>query len=591
MALSIERYALIGDTQTAALVGDDGCLDWLCTPRFDSDAAFAALLGTPEHGRWLIGPRGEVRRRSRRYRPATLVLETVLETDDGALRLTDCMQPRRDALRIARVATCIRGRVPLEVDVRPRLEYGSIRPWTRRSGDAVLMTAGSSTLELRCDVPVRVGADFVAADPALDEGRSAAFVLTWYPSHERPPAPVAAGAIIDDAERFWRSWSRRAYQLDGPWQDAIARSLMTIKALTYAPTGGIVAAPTTSLPECPRGVRNWDYRYCWIRDATFTLRSLLDAGYVEEADAWRDWLLRAVADHPDEMQVLYGPAGERRLSETKIAWLPGYEGSRPVHVGNAAGDQLQLDMYGEIVQAFRSAREAGRPPPEEARAFEQALVEHLESIWRRPDKGIWELRTDDRQLTHSKVMAWRAFDAAIDMAERRRANAPVARWRAVRAEIHADVLAHGYDARRNTFVQQYGHPQLDAALLRIPLVGFLPPTDPRVLGTIEAIQRELCEGGLVKRYVTGMALDGLPPGEGAFLPCSFWMVSALALAGRHDEARALFERLLELRNDVGLLSEEYDVVEGRMLGNFPQVFTHVALVNTARLLVRRGIAR
>ncbi len=589
VALAIERYALIGDTQTAALVGDDGAIDWMCAPRFDSDALFAALLGTDANGRWLLAPRGPSRRRARRYRPGTLVLETELETEGGVLRITDCMPPRARDLDVVRIAECIEGRVAVRMELRPRFGYGRTTPWARAVPGGASLVAGPDALRLRATVPVGVAPGQATADLELAAGQRASFLLTWYPSHQAPPRGIDPDVAVEDTARYWHAWSD-VCDPPAPWQEPVLRSLLTLKALTYAPSGGIVAAPTTSLPEWLGGVRNWDYRYCWVRDATFTLTALLDAGYTDEARAWRDWLLRAAAGRAEELQIMYGPAGERRLTELELPWLAGYERSRPVRIGNAAADQLQLDVYGEVMDAMHQTLAAGLRPNADAWALQRALLDHLESAWEQPDEGIWEVRGFRRNFTHSKVMAWAAFDRAVRGIEQFRLDGPVGRWRSLRDAIHREVCERAFDAGRNAFTQSYGSAELDASTLLIPLVGFLPPTDPRVLGTIDAVQRELVRDGLVLRYRSESWLDGLPPGEGTFLPCSFWLADCLALVGRVDEARALFDRLLALRNDVGLLSEEYDTTHGRLVGNFPQAFSHVALVNTALCLAaaRRG---
>jgi GH15 family glucan-1,4-alpha-glucosidase len=580
VALRIEQYAIVGDTQTAALVGDDGAIDWMCAPRFDSDALFAALLGDAGNGRWLIAPSGRSRPAGRRYRPGTLVLETDLAGEDGILRVTDCMPPRRRDLDVVRVAECVRGRVAVRMELQPRLGYGRTTAWVRAVPGGAELIAGPDGLRLAADVPVSVSDGGVVADFELGEGERAGFVLTWHPSNERPPRPPDAFRAVEETDRHWRGWSARCAQAD-PWQEPVVRSLLTLKALTYAPTGGIIAAATTSLPARIGGVRNWDYRFCWVRDATFTLMALIEAGYTDEARAWRDWLLRAAAGRADELQVMYGPAGERRLTELELPWLPGYEGSRPVRIGNAASSQLQLDVYGELVDCMHQALLGGLPYDPDAWSLQRALLEHLEKIWREPDEGIWEVRGGRRDFTHSKVMAWAAFDRAVANVEHLGLEGPVDRWRAHRDEIHREVCERAYDPAKRAFVQSYGSHELDASLLLIPLVGFLPPTDARVSGTIDAVRRELVKDGLVMRYRSESRVDGLPPGEGTFLPCSFWLADCLAVTGHVEEARALFERLLSLRNDLGLLSEEYDTEHHRLVGNFPQAFSHVALVNTA----------
>jgi len=583
--LRIEDYALIGDTQTAALIGRDGSLDWMCVPRFDSGAPFAALLGDERHGRWRIAPAGEVVRVERRYRPGTLVLETDFHTREGAIRVTDCMPPRGEAPDVVRMVEGLKGRVPVRMELVIRFDYGRIIPWVRRLPGGLTAVAGPDALVLATPVHTRGENLTTRADFVVGEGERTPFVLTWYPSHEPPPRPVHPETAIRETDHWWREWSER-FSPGGRWRDEVRRSLITLKALTYAPTGGIVAAATTSLPEQLGGVRNWDYRFCWLRDATLTLLALLDVGYVEEARAWRDWLLRSVAGWPSDMQIMYGPSGERRLTELELDWLPGYEGAKPVRIGNAASQQFQLDVYGEVTDALWQAREAGLEPEPAAWAVQKVLMDFLETGWRKPDEGIWEVRGERRHFTHSKVMAWVAFDRAVRSAERFGLDGPVDRWRRRREEVHAEVCARAWDPERKTFTQSYGSRALDAATLLIPMTGFLPPQDPRVVGTVEAVQRELSRDGLLLRYPTEEADDGLPPGEGAFLPCTFWLVDCLVLLGRREEAEALFERLLGLTNDLGLLSEEYDPASGRLVGNFPQAFSHVGLVNSALNLAR-----
>jgi GH15 family glucan-1,4-alpha-glucosidase len=590
MPLPIEDYALIGDTQSAALVGKDGSIDWLCLPRFDSDSCFAALLGTPEHGRWLLAPQGGVRRVERRYRPGTLVLETDFHTDTGTLRVIDCMPPRGGEPDLVRQVVCLSGHVSVHMELTARFGYGNRTPWVHRNSHGMASMAGPDALHLLCHVPTRIKGSTVCATFSLSAGHRADFLLTWHPSHEPPPHGVEAHSAVVNTEEWWRQWSAHCtYQ--GPWREHVLRSLIVLKALTYSPTGGIVAAPTTSLPEALGGVRNWDYRYCWLRDATFTLLALLDAGYVEEARAWREWLLRAVAGEPSELQIMYGVAGERRLTELELPWLPGYQGSRPVRIGNGAVSQFQLDVYGEVLDCLYQASQSGVARSDEAWTLKRHLLDFLESHWEQPDEGIWEVRGARQHFTYSKVMAWVAVDRALRMAEAYGLPAPLERWRALRSRIHAQVCAQGYDAGRNHFVQAYGSRELDASLLLIPQVGFLPPEDARVVGTVEAIQRELCEDGFVYRYDSGRTGDGLPAGEGAFLACSFWLADALTQLCRVDEARALFERLLSLCNDVGLLAEEYHPGSHRMLGNFPQAFSHVALINTAKNLTHTPCPR
>jgi GH15 family glucan-1,4-alpha-glucosidase len=588
MSARIEDYGIIGDLQSAALVSRHGCIDWLCLPRFDSGAVFAALLGTSENGHWTIQPREEITGARRCYRGDTLVLETELETSSGAVRLVDFMPPRETRPDVVRIVEGIRGRVEIEMELVLRFDYGSIVPWVRRLDGALLGVAGPDAVALHTPTELE-GRDLrTFASFSVSQGERVPFVLTWFPSNEPVPDAVDADAALEQTVAFWSEWAARcAY--DGEWSDAVVRSLLTLKALIYQPTGGIVAAPTTSLPEAIGGVRNWDYRYCWLRDATLTLLALLRAGYVDEAGAWRDWLLRAIAGSPHDLQIMYGVAGERRLVEVELPWLDGYERSKPVRVGNAACDQLQLDVYGEVVDALYRGRRGGLEASDDAWAMTRKIFDWLESGWREPDEGIWEVRGPRRHFTHSKVMAWVAFDRAVRTAERFGREGPLERWRSSREEIRADVLEHGYDSDLGTFVQFYGSDRLDANLLLIPLVGFLPARDPRVVRTVEAIRRDLTRDGFVERYradTENVHVDGLPPGEGVFLPCSFWLVAVLAQQGRRDEAVELFERLLSLRNDLGLLSEEYDPEAGRLVGNYPQAFTHLALVETAFTLAR-----
>jgi GH15 family glucan-1,4-alpha-glucosidase len=587
MALPIEDYAVIGNCETAALVGRDGSIDWLCVPRFDSPACFAALLGTPEHGRWLIAPAGPVRAVRRRYRPGTLILETEFETETGVVALSDCMPVGTGALDVIRVAEGRQGAVPMRVELVIRLDYGSRVPWVRRREDGLEAIGGASALHLRTPVELR-GQDFTTvAEFTVEAGQRVPFTLTWHPSYETAPPASDPEASLRETEAWWRDWSARCtYQ--GPWREPVVRSLITLKALTYAPSGGLVASVTTSLPEQLGGVRNWDYRYCWLRDATFALYALMTGGYVEEAQAWQEWLVRAVAGRPDHAQILYGVTGDRLLPEWELPWLPGYARSTPVRVGNAASGQFQLDVYGEVADALHCAWRMGLTPDENAWRVGRAMVEYVESAWQEPDEGIWEVRGPRRPFTHSRIMAWVALDRAVKAVERFGRAGPVDRWRQLRDVIHADVCRQGYDPDLRAFVQSYGSKLLDASLLMIPLVGFLPATDPRVLGTVRAIQQHLVTDGFVARYQTRTDVDGLPPGEGVFLPCTFWLADNLALQGRETEARELFERLLAVRNDVGLLSEEYDPATRRLLGNFPQAFTHMGLVNTARNLTSGG---
>ena len=583
MPLPIEQYALIGDLHTAALVGLDGSIDWLCFPQFDSPACFAALLGQPEHGRWRIAPVEEIIAVRRRYRTNTLILETEFDTARGSVRITDFMPLSDHRWDAVRVVEGLRGAVPMRLELTVRFDYGSVVPWVRKVDGVLLITAGPDTLELSGSVPVQGEGMKTVAAFTVDAGQRESFSLNYRPSH-LDTVPAADGAEeLERTEALWKRWSGRC-KLKGRWDEAVMRSLITLKALIYRPTGGIIAAPTTSLPEMPGGVRNWDYRYCWLRDATFTLNALLIAGYVREATAWREWLLRAVAGSPSALQILYGITGIRRLDEYEIDWLPGYQGAAPVRIGNAASRQFQLDVFGEVMDTLHLARLSGLDPEPAAWDLQVALLEFLESRWALPDDGIWEVRGPRQHFTHSKIMAWVAFDRVIKDAERDDLEAPLERWRRLRDQIHSEICERGFDARRNAFVQSYESSHLDASLLLIPQVGFLPPDDPRVLGTIAAIEQELIIDGLVLRYSTETNVDALPAGEGAFLPCSFWLADCYALTGRRAQAEALFERLLSLRNDVGLLAEEYDPRTGHMLGNFPQALTHMALVNTARLL-------
>ncbi|WP_131746389.1 glycoside hydrolase family 15 protein [Frankia sp. Cppng1_Ct_nod] len=596
MPSRIEDYALIGDTHSAALVSRDGSIDWLCLPRFDSTACFAALLGDNDSGHWKIAPVDPVLSVSRRYRGDTLVLETDMTTASGTVRIVDAMYPRSGEHLVLRLVEGIEGTVRMRSETRIRFDYGSIVPWVRRFDDHTMVAvAGPDAVTLRTTAPME-GHDMATyAEFAVSVGQSVPFSLTWCPSHRPAPAEIDVRRAIDLTESWWAEWMAGC-TYDGQWQDAVRRSLITLKALTYAPTGGIVAAVTTSLPEWIGGVRNWDYRYCWLRDATITLLALLDAGFTSEATAWREWLLRAVAGDPSRVQIMYGVAGERRLTEYEVPWLPGYEGSAPVRVGNGAVEQFQLDVYGEVLDALHVARMATEVDGhDDSWALQTKLMDFLETGWRKPDEGIWEVRGPRRHFVHSKVMAWVAADRAVRGITQSGLPGPLDRWTALRTEIHNEVCARGFDTERGTFTQFYGSKELDAALLYMPLVGFLPATDPRAVGTVAAIERELMQDGFVLRYPTAEdgAVDGLPAGEGAFLACTFWLADNYALSGRVREAQELFERLLSLRNDVGLLSEEYDPHLGRMVGNFPQAFSHVPLVNTARTLTDalRGMPR
>jgi carbohydrate kinase (thermoresistant glucokinase family) len=587
LPLAIEDYALIGDCTTAALVGRNGSIDWLCWPRFDSNALFAALLGTSEHGRWRIFPAGETRRVGRAYRDGTMILETVFDTAEGRVVLIDFMPIGSAGSSVIRVVKGIRGKVAMQLHLALRFDYGATVPWVTQldGGSGLSAIAGPNQVVLRS--PVRLqGRNFATvAEFVVAEGQCVPFVLTHGPSHLPTPAAVDWSAALRETESFWRDWSSRC-SLAGPWRESVQRSLLTLKALTYAETGGIVAAPTTSLPEQAGGPRNWDYRYCWLRDATFTLLALVSAGYRDEARAWGQWLRRTVAGSPQQLQIMYGISGERQLIEWEVPWLPGYHGAAPVRVGNAASAQLQLDVYGELIDAMYQGRTLGLAPIGSAWPLQQKLIEHLELIWEQPDEGIWEVRGGRRHFTFSKVMAWVALDRTVRDAERFNLQAPLEAWRKLRDRMHAMVCELGFDSSRNTFTQSFGSSELDASLLLIPIVGFLPADDPRVRGTVAAIERELMIDGLVLRYRTKTGVDGLPPGEGVFLPCSFWLANNYKLQHRDAEACALFDRLLSLRNDVGLLAEEYDPQARRQLGNFPQAFSHLALIGTAISLQR-----
>jgi GH15 family glucan-1,4-alpha-glucosidase len=583
--LLIEDHGLVGDLETSALVARDGSVQWLCLPRFDSGACFAALLGDERHGHWRIAPAAGGLATRRRYRDDTLILEHEWDTPEGTVRLIDAMPPRDEAANFVRVVEGVRGRVPMRMDLAIRLDYGASVPWVTRTADGLSAVAGPDALRLRTPAPLHGEGLTTVAEFEVEPGDRVPFTLDWHASHRGAPEPILAFHALEETDAFWREWSAVS-TYDGDWADAVSISLRVLKALTYAPTGGIVAAPTTSLPEALGGVRNWDYRFCWIRDATLTLYALAQCGYAEEALAFRDWLLRASAGAADQLQIMYGVAGERRLPEQELHWLPGYEGAAPVRAGNAAVEQFQLDVYGEMLDLAWFAVQRAHAQPF-AWKRELALMAFLEDAARRPDEGIWEVRGPRRHFVHSKVMAWVAFDRAVRIAERASLEAPLDRWKRLRAELHQEICREGFDADRNTFTQSYGSRELDASLLIIPSTGFLPPSDPRVVGTIEAVQRELLRDGFVYRYTTGEAegtVDGLSGKEGAFLPCSFWLCDALEAIGRHDEAVAMFERLLGVANDLGLLAEEYDPAAGRLVGNFPQAFTHLALVTTAHRL-------
>jgi GH15 family glucan-1,4-alpha-glucosidase len=586
MPSRIEDYALIGDCEAAALVGRNGSIDWLCWPRFDSDACFAALLGGDEHGHWQITPRDREARVTRRYRPNTLILETRFECSEGTVTLVDFMPMHAMNSNVVRLVVGERGRVAMCTEFVLRFGYGAIIPWVTRLDDGTLRAiAGPDMVVLRTSVHLAGQNMRTVGEFSVAAGETVPFVLSYAPSHAPPPQPLAPTSALEVTEEFWINWSKRC-RPTGHCSDAVLRSLITLKACTYWPTGGIVAAPTTSLPEQLGGIRNWDYRFCWLRDATLTLLALMDSGFYDEAQAWREWLLRAVAGSPEQAQIMYGIAGERRLAEWEVSWLPGYEGSAPVRIGNAAHGQRQLDVFGEVMDALHQARVNGLAAGESGWALQQAFLSHLERIWIEPDEGIWEVRGKRRHFTYSKVMAWVAFDRAIRSAEQFGLDGPLDRWREIAAAIHADVCRRGFDRDLGSFVQSYEEKQLDASLLLLPQVGFLPPDDPRVRGTVQAIERRLLADGYVMRYDTAASDDGLPPGEGAFLACSFWLVDAYVLQRRWQDARRMFDRLLDLRNDVGLLSEEYDPRLGRLVGNFPQAFTHVALVNSALNLTR-----
>ena len=582
---ALEDYALLGDRRTAALVSRAGSVDWWCVPRFDAPACFAALLGTEQNGRFSIAPTDPVVASTRRYRPGTMVLETEHETASGRVRVIDFLALSPERPTLVRVIEGIAGAVDMAVELIIRFDYGAIVPWARRSEGRWRAVAGPDGLELCTPVTMHGRGPTSVAELTVAAGERVPFALGWFPSHDPRRVPDDADMLLDDTTEHWNRWSARcAYS--GEWREPVLRSLLTLEALTFEATGGIVAAPTTSLPEAIGGSRNWDYRYCWVRDATLTLEALLIGGFQHEALRWRDWLLRAAAGDPQSLQTMYGVGGERRLTELELDWLPGYEGSRPVRTGNGAHSQLQLDVYGELLDVLWQANRSGTAPSADSWSLARLLLESLEDRWREPDEGIWEVRGPRRHFTHSKVLCWVAFDRAISLAEHCACEGPVEHWRKIRDEIHAEVCARGYDEERGAFTQSFGSSELDASVLMIPLVGFLPADDPRVRSTVAAIRRDLTRGNLVARYLpTDRDVDGIGEPEGVFLPCSFWMVEALALAGEHDEARAMFEQLLGLANDVGLFSEEYDPATQRFLGNFPQAFTHLALVAAAHTLV------
>lgn len=584
-ALPIEDYALIGDCTTAALVGRNGSIDWLCWPRFDSGACFAALLGHEGHGRFLLAPVTQNGPATRRYRDGSLVLETLFDTPDGQVAVIDFMVPESPNSSVVRIVEGRRGAVPMRMELALRFDYGASVPWVtkRQGGNGIVAVAGPEMVVLRTNVALRGEAMQTVAEFTVTEGSSVSFVLTHSASHLPVPLSLDADDALYRTEQVWAAWSGRM-SYDGSWASAVKRSLLTLKCLTYAPTGGIVAAPTTSLPEALGGPRNWDYRFCWLRDATITLFAFMSTGYYDEATSWADWLHRSIAGSPEQVQIMYGIAGERRLEETTVDFLPGYQGAAPVRLGNAAATQLQLDVYGEVMDALHQARGAQLLTNTETWSLQRALLNHLDTIWQQPDEGLWETRGGQRHFTFSKVMAWVAFDRGIGDAEAFGLEAPLNRWREVRDTIHATVCRDGYSEKLGSFVQSFGAEALDASLLLIPILGFLPHDDPRIRGTVAAVERDLLVDGFVLRYRTEGGTDGLPAGEGAFLACSFWLASAMHLQGREAEARALFERLLALCNDVGLLSEEYDPNAGRFTGNFPQAFSHVALINTALTL-------
>jgi GH15 family glucan-1,4-alpha-glucosidase len=583
----IEDYALIGDCHTAALVSRDGSIDWLCFPRFDSPACFAALIGEADNGRWQIRPSVAVRATRRRYRGDTLILETDFECDHGAVTMIDFMPPRGSALDVVRIVQGRRGRVPMHMELVIRFDYGSIVPWVHRIEGGISALAGPDTIYCHSEVDLQGQGMSTVADFSVSEGQSVPFLLTWCQTHTSAPKVRDWRESLGETEKWWTKWAGNC-TYHGEWRDAVMRSLLTLKALTYRPTGGIVAAPTTSLPEKLGGVRNWDYRYCWMRDATFALYALIVGGYHEEAKAWREWLVRAVAGTPSKLQIMYGVAGERRLTELELDWLSGFEKSKPVRIGNGAHRQHQLDVYGEIMDVMQLAWRSGLQPTDDTWRVQRALLDYLEDGWKDPDEGIWEMRGQRRQFTHSKVMAWVAMDRAVNGVERFGLEGDVGKWREVRARIYEEVCRLGFDPHLNSFVQYYGSKDPDASLLMLPTVGFMEAGDPRMRGTVALIERELLEEGFIRRYPAKPDIDGLPAGEGAFLLCTFWYADVLALQERRAQAREILEGLLDLRNDVGLLPEEYDVAEKRFLGNFPQAFSHIGLINTIRNLSGAG---
>lgn len=590
MSQPLENYGIIGNLLSCALVGKDGSIDWLCLPRFDSEACFAALLGAPEHGRWKIAPDEPILASRRAYRPGTAILETTFETATGTATVIDFM-PRSDSeeyVDLVRIVRGDQGQVRMKAELVIRFGYGRIAPWVRGQQDGLRAVAGPDAVELRTPVGLHGMDQTTVGEFTVTEGRHTPFHLTYHPSHRPRSDSGDPAAMLAETEREWRDWAGhcsfdRGFK-DGRWFDAVERSLITLKLLQFEPTGGIVAAPTTSLPEILGGSRNWDYRYCWLRDTSLTLYALLNSGYREEALAWGDWLVRAAAGSPEELQIMYGIAGERRLSEFELDWLPGYAGSRPVRIGNAATEQRQHDVYGELMDALHIARRYDLETSYESWRLQKVLLENLTRIWGEPDAGIWEVRGPARHFTHSKLMAWVAFDRAVKAVEQFGLSGPLAQWRRTRARIHKDICENAFDSRRNTFVQYYGGDALDASLLLMPVLGFLPPDDPRIEGTVAAIETGLAADGLIRRYDTAEGVDGIPENEGAFLACSFWLADVYAMQGRHQDGEALFEHLLELRNDLGLLSEEFDTRNWRQVGNFPQAFSHVGLINTAENL-------
>jgi GH15 family glucan-1,4-alpha-glucosidase len=583
--MKLEDYGFIGNMRTCALIGRNGSVDWLCLPRFDSQACMASLLGEERNGHWRIAPAGSEALGRQRYWPDTLILETEFETETGVVRVIDFMPPHAKYRELVRIVEGVRGEVKMHLQFIVRFDYGRTVPWVWKDAEGLNAVAGPDALVLRSSIQTHGENLATVADFTVKEGERESFVLTWHPSHEAPPLPIDAGRALNHTDLFWREWCARC-TYHGEWREAVMRSLLTLKALTFAPTGGIMAAATTSLPEQIGGVRNWDYRFCWIRDATFTLFSFMEAGYTDEAKAWSEWLLRAVAGDSSQLQIMYGAAGERGLPELELKHLAGYEGSKPVRIGNAASEQMQLDVYGELMDAMHLTRHVGIKTGANSWALQRHIVDFVEKNWSQPDEGIWEIRGPRRHFTHSKVMAWVAVDRAVKAVEEFNLEGDVERWRTLRQTIFDDVCANGFNPKLNSFTQSYGSDQLDASLLMIPLVGFLPATDPRVVGTVRAIQRDLMFGGFVYRYhpTESVSVDGLPPGEGAFLPCTFWLADCLHLMGEGNEARRIYQRLLELRNGLGLLSEEYDIKHRRLVGNFPQAFSHIALVNTAQNL-------